>query len=705
KVKNRTKALQASYEDIRLLSELGRNITSHRAPETILSSLYEGLNRIMDASSFFIGQLDEASNQMIYRGYASPDTPSQLNRRSLDDPGSLSVWSLHHQQELFLNQVSKEVHAYLESAHCVRYLEADSPRSFICIPLIFAGKALGVLVVKSFRFEAFSPQHFNILSNLASYIAIALENANAYSRIQAQDAARTRFYNNISHEFRTPLTLILSPLEELIQARQADEALVDDLEVVRKNADRIRQMITQLLEIGRLEEGQLSLSIKPVSLNSLLDRVSEAFRLEMRNKQLSFRLQKFPTEVWMHADPDKLEKILFNLLSNAVKYTPEGGHVLVKAQIDGQQVHFIVQDNGPGIPQNQMEAIFHRYVGWTELHQMEKDGPIPAVSLGIGLALVKKLVELLEGQIKVESKVGMGTTVRICLPFLPVDATPAPMNEQNPLAKKHGAVFFHSATSETVTAKEARILLVEDHPPLRAYLEQHLGDRYLVSSAPHGQAALNQLQSFVPDVILSDVMMPVMDGLTLLQQVKENEAFNHIPVILLTAHSSEAQELKGLTAGADDFISKPFSLSILHLKIKNLLNLRQNLIARYQSGQLDSPAQYTANAQEAAFLKKVFAILETDLANPRLNVDHLATSLAMSRTHLFNKLKALTGQSGKALISEFKMKKAREWLQSRQFNVAEVSRMVGYAEPKYFSQAYKRHFGHPPSVDTGYGAG
>ncbi|MEO0469384.1 MAG: response regulator [Bacteroidota bacterium] len=694
-VTDRTRALRQSYEDIRMLSELGKNITSYRDPARIILSLYEGLNRLMDASSFYIGRIIEADHVVEYMGHSGPDTPTQINRRSLSDRASLSVWSVCNQQELFLHDVPLEAAALLGEEHCLRYLELGSPLSVINIPLAFAGNVLGVLVVKSFRKHAFNDQHFNILSNLASYIAIALENGNAYAQIQTQEQERMRFYNNISHELRTPLTLILSPMDSLIASQQWPDSVSQDFQIVRQNVVRMQSMVEQLLEIGRMEEGKLVLRERKFELQALMRSTLACFDLFARQKQLRLRFHAEPEEIFAWIDGDKLEKILFNLLSNAVKYTPRGGEICLISKRLGQSYVLTVSDNGTGIPPDKVNAVFDRFIGQ---HEVGLASDTHLSSSGIGLAFVKKMVDFMHGKVLIQVRPEGGTKVVVKLPFvaagqadnapdeqvmdmvrLPSEAKPVPEKIPKPLKSR------------------GQLLLVEDNEELGHFLQRKLSDTYTVHWVKNGAEALQDMRQVLPDLIISDVMMPVMDGFTLLKTMKESQEWDHIPVMLLTARTDVVDERNGLDFGADDYIAKPFNLAILKLKIRNRLSSRQNLIARYQNSHDIDPSQFTANPREAAFLQKVFDILDAQLDNPDLNVDFLADAMAMSRSLLFRKLKALTGESGKQMIMSYKIRQAIAMLRSGQFQVSEVSDRVGYTEPKYFSQAFRRFTGKKPS--------
>ncbi|MEM7655696.1 MAG: response regulator, partial [Bacteroidota bacterium] len=698
KVTLRTQELQSSYENIRMLSEWGRTLTSHREPENIISSLYHQLNQLMDASSFYLGQALPETNEMKYLGYPSPLAPTQINRRKLTDLESLSIWSYHHQRELFLSDVPREASMYLGPDHHQRYQHPDSAQSLISIPLQIGQKCLGVLVVKSYQKGAFSEQNFNILSNLASYLAVALENAKAYQQVQEQSLARTRFYNNLSHELRTPLTLIVSPLEELMK-QKGPASQQEDLRLVHRHAHRMQGVLDQLLELGQLEEGVLQANIQPVELNGLLRRMHEAFGLIARQKSQRWELHIPEEEVWLPTDEGMLEKILYNLISNALKYSPEQAHIGLSYERNDTSCTLLVHDNGPGIPPTKQQQIFERFQAVEETGEQIESAEGRPPSIGLGLAFVQKLVSLLDGQVEIQSDVHAGTTVRVHLPWS--TATPPSETSWLPATPLPSLPPQRSASEETgvLSPKEesARILIAEDHPDLQAYLYRSLSPHYELCIVADGAEALSKIESFDPDLILSDIMMPGMNGLELVERIKTSDAFNHLPVVLLTARAEDADRITGLTYGADAYLTKPFSLSLLRLKLKNLLTYRQNLLRRYTE---EAPTQLRpvpAHPRDAAFLERMYDILESELGNPYLNVDFLAQELGMSRTLLFNKLKLITGESGKTLLNNYKMNKAMEWLRSGKHSVAEVSMLVGYAEPKYFSQAFKRHTGQPPS--------
>jgi signal transduction histidine kinase/DNA-binding response OmpR family regulator len=526
----------------------------------------------------------------------------------------------------------------------------------------------------------------------------------AHARIAAQEQARLRFYNDISHELRTPLTLVISPLEGLIEASEDQTERRADLQTIYHNARRMQHIVNQLLAIGRLEEGKWSVEPTAVDASALMSQSLAAFRLYAQQKPVGLHFDGPHEALWVQTDAVKVETILFNLLSNALKYTPPGGQVHLDSRREKDWLILTVRDNGPGIEPAKLAQVFERYVAYGEADKnSDKEPDKPQGSVGLGLAFTRKLVHLLGGGIEIDSEVGQGTEVHVRLPWVPAQApdstAPAPAYV-SPTMGSHPAEVQHASSPapRPEPAERPRLLLAEDHPEWRDYLARQLRRDYHVKAVAEGQAAVTAIEAFAPDLIISDVMMPGMDGLALLRRVKGDPAYHHIPVILLTARSEETHLVEGLKQGADDYLAKPVSLTLLRLKVHNLLTLRQHLIRKYQTDPHLDPADFAASQQESEFLQQVFALIEANLNNPALNVDFLASELAMSRSLLFNKLKAVTGKSAKVLIMTHKMKYAATLLGGGRYNVTEVGEKLGYADPSYFAKAFRRYVGKPPSA-------
>lgn len=510
-------------------------------------------------------------------------------------------------------------------------------------------------------------------------------------QLKEMDKIKSNFFTNISHEFRTPLSLILAPLEkELMETPRKQET-----EMMYRNARRLQTLINQLLDLSKLESGQMKVFLCRNDLTSFIQILLSSFHALAQSKDIVFEqfIPEKPTDAYF--DADKLEIILNNLLSNALKFTPEGGKVLFRMTVfeHEQRCEFIVTDSGPGIPEKEIPKIFDRFYQVDGGVQREFEGS------GIGLALTKELVLLLQGDISVDSRVGEGTTFKVALPFSKGDNAiiPAEISYEFIPAKVETNGDASFSLADNGEGKEYTILLAEDNQDLSNYLSGILEKTYQVIVTFNGEEALAAANDAIPDLVLSDMMMPKMDGFTLCEEIRKNEATSHIPFILLTARSSVESRLAGLELGADDYITKPFHVVELQTRIKNLLQQRNNLKKRYQQEFKVAPKDITVTSTDEKFLTKVLEAVEKNLANPAFSVEQLSEEVGMSRKNLHRKLVALVDQSPNEFIRIFRLKTAMQLLEQQSGTVKEVAFGVGFNNLSYFAKCFKEQFGMSPT--------
>ena len=566
-------------------------------------------------------------------------------------------------------------------------------------------------------------------------------------KLKELDTMKSRFFANISHEFRTPLTLILGPLEKIF-SRVKDDESKQDINIAQRNARRLQRLINQLLNLSKLEAGKLKLKASERDAIPLIRGYVQSFESLARQKgiDLKFTSEKGNIPIWI--DQEKFEQILFNLLSNAFKFTGEGGSVSVAVSPplappeggglpeesiskgtrkfppfrgDGRGVLISVTDTGKGIPKEQLEHIFDRFYQVDDTYTKDQEGT------GIGLALTKELVELHHGKIEVESEVGVGTTFRVYLPLgsehlssEQIDKTSpvtnlAPRNEVKrghishikKLAMKQELQNLEPGTwnLEPGTAGEKPIIMiVEDNADLRLYIRGYLDQTYSIIEAEDGQQGLERAIEHIPDLILSDVMMPKMDGYELCNRLKTDERTSHIPFILLTARASMESKLEGLETGADDFITKPFDPQELQVRIKNLIEQRkrwrERFLKKISSSGVNpfqpSPDQSIASMDEK-FLQKAFKIVEDHLDDAEFTVEQFVQLMAMSQMQLYRKLKALVNLSANEFIRTTRLNHAAQMIVKKAGNIAEICFAVGFNNPSYFAECFKKQFGLLPS--------
>jgi signal transduction histidine kinase/DNA-binding response OmpR family regulator/streptogramin lyase len=564
-------------------------------------------------------------------------------------------------------------------------------------------------------------------------------------KLEELNREKSKFFANISHEFRTPLTLIIGPVKRAI-SQVKDKDIVNELKVSLNNSFRLQNLINQLLSLARLESGKVQLQAKEEDIVNLVRGYFQSFESAAREKDIELAFQAEPEEIQVYVDREKLEKILYNLISNALKFTSESGRIAVSVgQLDnwtvGQKVRFdqeklsnwptgqlanllanytiiSISDTGSGIAPDHIDHIFDRFYQVDDSYTRDQEGT------GIGLALVKELVELHHGSITVESEVGSGTTFRVYLPLgsehlkeeekrregeeeMNFSQQSAVSSRQSELLsigndEMKSSIIHHP--SSTIHESGPLLLIVEDNRDMRHYLRSCLEGTYRVEEAGDGESGLEKALELVPDLVISDVMMPKMDGYQLCDKIKSDERISHIPVILLTALTSLESKLEGLETGADDFLSKPFDASELQVRVKNLVEQRQKLAEKFMknasqvglSQLLDLPETGMTSMDEK-FLQKTIEIIHQHLSEQEFNVDYLAEHMSMSRSQLYRKIHALTGMPPNEFIRYNRLQRAAELLKQHTGNIAEIAYEVGFNNPSYFSECFKKQFGVLPS--------
>lgn len=495
---------------------------------------------------------------------------------------------------------------------------------------------------------------------------------------------KIRFYANITHELRTPLTLITAPLQELSARADLDPKIRSLLGIMRRNGDRLLELVNQFLDLRKIDNQNLPLQVCMCDYVKLLGATVQRFSTIAEQKNMDFRFESTQTAMTGWADADKITCIVSNLLSNAFKFTPQGGHILLSLESRGSHFIIRVEDSGCGIAPKDLPHIFERF------YQADSKA---ASGTGIGLELVKRLVELHKGSIQAKSTLGSGSCFRIEIPV--EDA--AYREEERRSGSENPAAPTADPTPTPVeeSADKPLLLLVEDDEEMRSYIRSLLNPDYRISEARNGKEAMEIALQEIPDLIVSDVMMPESDGIEFCHNLKNNFRTSHIPVILLTAKNAETQ---GLESGALDYILKPFIPQNLLLKIRNLIQYRND--CRMNPSAENTVAEKISQFQEAKekeFLEKAYRIVEDNMSNSEFGVEEMIRILRVSRTQLHRKMTALTGKSASAFIRNVRLDKAREMLETGHYSISEVLYTVGYNSPSYFSKTYKERFGVLPS--------
>lgn len=519
-------------------------------------------------------------------------------------------------------------------------------------------------------------------------------------QLRALDQEKTRFFVNITHEFRTPLTLMLGPAEQ-IAADSREPATRQQAELVQHHAQRLLLLINQLLDLSRLEAGQQALHLARGEVVSFVRGVVSPFELLARQRGIGYTFEADPPALAGAFDADKLEKVLANLLANAFKFTPAGGVVAVRLRGETPPepasplwVELTVRDTGCGIAPADLSHVFDRF------YQADSSPTRAHEGTGIGLALAKELVELHGGTITLTSEVGRGTSVVVRLPLAGASSSPAAAVGSSPTATPAPAelaalpVFEPELTAAPPAAP--LLLVIEDNADVRAYLRTILAADYQLIEAKNGAAGVAVAIEHLPDVVLTDAMMPSLDGFGVCRALKQDERTSHIPIVLLTAKADLPSKLQGLHTGADAYLTKPFLRAELLAQLRNLVRGRQQLQATYRHRMAALPPPDLPTAEQA-FLTKVHQVVERFLDDETLSVETLSRELGLSRTQLHRKLKALTDQAPGDLIRLIRLRRAHELLAASRATVAEVAYQVGYGNPANFSTSFSRHFGYAPS--------
>jgi len=515
-------------------------------------------------------------------------------------------------------------------------------------------------------------------------------------KLQELDAVKSRFFTNISHEFRTPLTLLVGPLADL-KNKLPNEGLVS---VMQRNVNRLQSLINQLLDLSKLEAGELKVEAQNGDIVQFFSYIFSSFESLAQSESIHFNVAQSHRSLDAHFDADKLEKITTNLLSNAFKFTPTNGRVTVTVEYSPPGAIITVSDNGIGIDAQRLPRIFDRFYQVDDTAQRNYEGT------GIGLALVKELVDILKGKITVTSQVNQGTTFSVELPLQkPVQEATEYVPKTASVDPRRGRLLSKEtpkvADLNTADAQPV-VLIVEDNPDLRLYLRGMFEAHYQILEAPDGQQGLEIAFERVPDIVVTDLMMPRLDGFGLCQRLKTDERTSHIPVVLLTAKATLTDHLEGLELGADDYLQKPFSREELLIRVKNLLQQRTALRKKFSLMTLPSPSEPTNTSSvpqtlDAQFIQKVRGVVEMHLGESSFEIEDLCKELGMSRTNLHRKLKALTDSSATEFIRKIRLERAAQLIREGKNSVSEVAYQVGFESLSYFSKSFQEAFGRLPS--------
>ena len=497
------------------------------------------------------------------------------------------------------------------------------------------------------------------------------------------------FFANISHEFRTPLTMISGPATLLYEDTTLDRKQQQLASTIKWNSQRMLKLVNQLMDFNRLENDALKLQVSNCDIIQVIRQTIEMFQINIQEKDISLKQYGIEDQFFVPIDPDKIDKVLTNLFSNALKFTPKGGEITCGFDADSERMTIYVSDNGVQIPENQLERIFERYYQVANHHNY---------GTGIGLYYCRRLLTLHHGEIHCENLKEGGVKFTVTLPAKDIYSTDehatAPAIEQS----KIYPVENLQKESKDQEEHEEKVMLVDDDPGIINYLKILLSPHYDIVYAYEAEAAIQIIRTEMPDIVLSDVAMPGKDGYQLCEEIKEDSSICHIPVILVTAKTTKDDQITGLQTGADAYITKPFDPDYLQALIRSQLDNRkriQHIVS--EATKTEDIEENVLNEQDKKFMDELYSLMEHELSNSDLNINAITNELLISRTKLYYKVKALTGEKPNTFFKKFKLNRAAELLKSGKYNVSEVSYMTGFSSLTVFSRNFKSQFGMTPT--------
>lgn len=516
---------------------------------------------------------------------------------------------------------------------------------------------------------------------------------------QLEEATQSKlvFFTNVSHDLRTPLTLIAEPVNQLSQAENLTPQQNSLIKIANKNVKILHRLINQILDFRKYENGKLNLSLNETPFTETVTYWADAFNALALKKHIKLQINiDLPQNFTIAIDTEKIERIFFNLMSNAFKYTPDNGKIIFRCNSADNMLYFSVEDNGQGISQEDLGNVFDRFF------QVDKTHPNGS---GIGLSLSKAFAELHGGEITAESELGKGSKFTVKIPIKHIEPDNKSNDQNHSITKSDIELELGSidATKQNIDPDKPLLLVIDDNDDIRELVSQLLGQEYSIIQASNGKEGIRLAAKYVPDIIICDVMMPVMDGLECCRRLKEEITTSHIPVMLLTACSLDEQRAQGYESGADAYLPKPFSAAVLTARCHNLVENRRKIKELWSNPtQKIIPDNNTQTPRqpkdfESEFYQKFLEILDTEISDPNLNIDDLAAKLNLGRSQFYRKIKALTNYSPVELIRNIRIKRAHELLLSSDKSISEIAYAVGFSAPAYFTKCFRDVIGETPS--------
>lgn len=716
--------LKSSVQELKVLNEIAVSSGKAASVDDILNLIVQKSVSAVDAEQGSI-LLITSNKEKPFTTIVKQDDSSSL-KHNYHIGTNISGWVLTKKKPLIIENLSEEKRFKSTEE------EKRDIKSVLCVPIWQEGTIMGLMtLINKKNKKNFSKDDLTLLSIISVQAGQLIKNLDLQrqsfqkkqeaEKLHELDALKTRFFTDISHEFRTPLTLILGPAKQILE-KTTDEKIKQKVGVIYRNANWLNNLANEILELSKIEAGQMSLRTKQQDLLIIIRQIVSSFQSIAKLKNITLESYFEQNEVLAYIDRDKIEKILNNLLSNALKFTNEGGYVKIDSRVFvsedsenkyGDFVEIKISDSGIGIPKEHLNKVFNRF------YRIEDNLNDGYNGTGIGLALTKELVELHKGKISVQSEKGVETIFRVAIPLDKkhffhneiIDAIDKGTHPSMTALRNEPTFYGHDNTSnQTVLENKNRpksstknlltdlpsLLIIEDNKDLRNYIETLLTSEYNLAFANDGEDGLEKAFDIVPDLIVSDIMMPNMDGIELCKNLKADARTSHIPLILLTAKGGVNEKLEGLETGADEYITKPFDASILRARIVNILKQRKRIHDHLQKlGFLVDEGSLTPT--DKSFLKQTIRIINEHISDPSFSVEVMADHLAMSRSLLHRKLIGLVGESPSEVIKRVRLNKAAKFIENNTGNISQIAFEVGFNNPSYFAKCFQKQFGINPS--------
>ena len=724
RLKNELEKYKNAVAELNTLNELA--ITAGRANDVdqMLNIIVEKTTKTLNA--------EQGSIMLVSKDQYNPVNTYLIQKEMTTSKEAYHVgavitgWVLRHEEALIVDDLSKDKRFDYKGE------DDEHIHSLLCVPLWFEGRIIGLLTMINKKKEKhFSKNDFTLLSIISVQAGQLIKNLQLQKetfakqkeaeKLQELDRIKTNFFNNISHEFRSPLTLILGPAEKISSG--ISDNIVKDANIIKRNSRRLLQLINQLLDLSKLEAGKLKLEAAKGNIVSFVKGVALSFESLSELRDITLELLAEKEFIELHFDRDKMMKILTNIISNAFKFTADEDRITISVkEIENHYVEIIIRDTGIGIAKEEIPKLFDRFYQVDSSHTREYAGT------GIGLALTKELVELHHGKIDVESeKTDDEKRIRGWTEFklrfllgrehLQDEEIIEEKETETDVILNHdeigvqnlpldGSVLINNRDSSLLAPKNNEgviedktiILVVEDNYDMREYIKESLGEDYLVEEAINGEQGIRKAENIIPDLIISDMMMPKMDGNEMTRILKNNEKTSHIPVILLTAKAGQENKIEGLETGADDYITKPFDIEELRVRIKNLINIRKKLQERFSKAEyLLNPQGKKFQSMDEQFMTKVLKVIGEHISEESFKIEELGTEVGMSRTQFYRKLKAITGMPASTYLRTVRLTRAKKMIEKNQGNISEIAYSLGFSSPSYFTKCFRKEFGYPPT--------